>query len=264
MPTDITIADFTAEALDGSGVFDTMMRALKGHLVQEYQASRIKGSEYATVYLGALQGTMDRALDFLMGRDKLNLELEILAIEKEKALIEKDKAEAEKELIDAQVTKLGVEIELAGLEKAKVAADTLRIQAQTDLINAQKVNQEKEGAVLDATACKLRAEFDLIMQQVEKVAAETGLINQKKVTEQAQTQGSGVDPDSVLGRQITLYGAQAEGFVRDAEQKVAKLMVDTWNTRRVTDEGTVADATNLLNDATIGRVVSKLLAGVNA
>jgi hypothetical protein len=41
-------------------------------------------------------------------------------------------------------------------------------------------------------------------------------------------------------------------------------MVDTWNVRRTTDEGTVADSVNNLNDAAVGRAVNKLLAGVNA
>ena len=124
MATEITIQDFTTEDLAGTGAFDVMMRGLKGHLVAEFQAGRIKGPEYATVYLGSLQSTMDRALEFLMGKDKLTLELAILEIEKQKAEIEKDKALAEKQLIEAQVQKIGVEIELAELEKDKIAADS--------------------------------------------------------------------------------------------------------------------------------------------
>jgi hypothetical protein len=207
---------------------------------------------------------MDRALELLMGKDKLTLELQMLQVELEKLEIEKDKALAEKDLIAAQVLKIGVEIELAELEKDKVAADILRINAQTKLLDRQELNAEKEGNVLDATACKLKAEYDLLMATIPKVEAETGLLNQKKATEQAQTNGAGVTEDSVVGKQISLYGAQADGFARDAEQKVAKLMVDTWNVRRTTDEGTPADAVNGLGDANVLRAVTKVLAGVNA
>jgi hypothetical protein len=70
--------------------------------------------------------------------------------------------------------------------------------------------------------------------------------------------------DSVVGRQKALYQAQTDGFTRDAEQKAAKLLVDTWSVRRTTDEGTVADGTNMLNDATVGRAITKLLDGVGA
>ena len=90
------------------------------------------------------------------------------------------------------------------------------------------------------------------------------LLGQKVQTEKAQTVALGVDDNSVIGRQKLLYKAQTDGFQRDAEQKTAKLLVDSWNVRRTTDEGTVADSTNMLNDATIGRAVKKLMAGVEA
>jgi hypothetical protein len=68
----------------------------------------------------------------------------------------------------------------------------------------------------------------------------------------------------VIGKQITLYQAQADGFKRDAEQKAAKIMVESWNARRATDEATVADGTNKLADAYIGQAITKLLAGAGA
>jgi hypothetical protein len=84
------------------------------------------------------------------------------------------------------------------------------------------------------------------------------------VTEQAQVTALGVDENSVIGKQKALYTAQTNGFARDAEQKAAKLMSDTWAVRRTTDEATVADATNVLHDVAIGRAINKMLAGVGA
>lgn len=150
------------------------------------------------------------------------------------------------------------------LQKDKYAREADLIQAQIDLIRQQIVNAEVENRVLEATVCKLKAEYDLLLEQRLKTTEETGLLAQKKVTERAQTVEAGVDEGSVIGKQKALYGAQTEGFKRDAEQKAAKLMVDSWSVRRTTDEGTVADSTNMLNDATVGRAVNKLLAGVNA
>ena len=68
----------------------------------------------------------------------------------------------------------------------------------------------------------------------------------------------------MIGKQKALYGAQTDGVKRDAEQKAAKLLADTWSVRRTTDEATVADATNKLNDATVGRAIEKLLSGIGA
>ena len=60
------------------------------------------------------------------------------------------------------------------------------------------------------------------------------------------------------------YGAVMIVAMIDAEQKAAKLMVDSWNVRRTTDEGTVADGTNRLSDYYVGNAVAKLLAGIGA
>ena len=150
------------------------------------------------------------------------------------------------------------------LAKQKTDLEAQLLQKQIELTNQQRINAEVEMTVLQAQKCKLDAEFDLIKEQTLKGAAETALLTQKVVTERAQTLAVGVDADSVLGKQKALYQAQTDGFTRDAEQKAAKLMVDSWNVRRTTDEGTVADGTNKLADFYVGSAVSKLLAGVGA
>lgn len=260
----LAITDFTTETLDGTGAFDVLMRGAKAHVVAEFDSNRIKGGEYSQVYLSTLQGVMDRSLEFLLTRDKLNIELEILAIAKEKAEIEKETAAAQLLLVNAQVAKTDAEKLLVDAEVLKADADKLRIDAQTDLLLQQKLNAVTEETVLKAQECKLRAEFDLIMEQINKVASETGLLDQKKLTEAAQINGAGVGVDSVIGKQIALYGAQTNGFSRDAEQKAAKILVETWAVRRTTDDATQANTDNSLDDAAIGRVVDKLLTGVNA
>ena len=148
------------------------------------------------------------------------------------------------------------------LQKQKTALEADHIAKQIELLSQQRINAEVEMTVLQAQKCKLDAEFDLLKEQTLKGAAETALLTQKVVTERAQTVAVGVDEDSVLGKQKLLYQAQTNGFTRDAEQKAAKLMVDSWNVRRTTDEGTVADATNKLADYYVGSAVAKLLNGV--
>lgn len=211
----VPLSDLTQASLEGNGVFDVLMRATKAHLEGEFKANRIRGTEYSTVYLGALQQTMQTALAFLLQKQKADLEAQLMA-------------------------------------------------KQIELTNQQRINAEVEMTVLQAQKCKLDAEFDLLKEQVLKSGAETTLLTQKVVTERAQTMSVGVDADSVVGKQKNLYQAQTDGFKRDAEQKAAQLMVSSWNVRRTTDEGTVADGTNLLNDTTVGRAVSKMLAGVGA
>lgn len=234
--TAIAVTDLTLATLEGSGVFDVLMRANKAHLEAEFNKGRIKGAEYSTVYLGSLTQVMQTALSFLLAKEKTDLEAQLL----------------QKQIAVAQI------------EIDKASATLAQIEAQTALINQQKLNAITENTVLVAQECKLRAEYDLTLASILKANQETALLTQKVATERAQITAMGVDDDSVLGRQKGLYVAQTNGFTRDAEQKAAKLMVDSWNVRRTTDEATVADAINMLNDATVGRAVTKLLAGVGA
>lgn len=150
------------------------------------------------------------------------------------------------------------------LTKDKAANEAAMVAAQIALLEQQRLNAIAEHAVLLAQKCKLDAEYDVLLEQKLKSAAENQLLVQKVITERAQVQAIGVDADSVIGKQKSLYQAQTDGFKRDAEQKAAKLMVDSWNIRRTTDEATVADQTNMLADSVVGRAVTKMLSGVGA
>lgn len=150
------------------------------------------------------------------------------------------------------------------LTKDKAANEAAMVAAQIALLEQQRLNAIAEHDVLLAQKCKLDAEYDVLLEQKLKSAAENQLLVQKVITERAQVQAIGVDADSVIGKQKSLYQAQTDGFKRDAEQKAAKLMVDSWNIRRTTDEATVADQTNMLADSVVGRAVTKMLAGVGA
>lgn len=344
----IEITALTEATLDGTGVFDVLMRANKAHLESEFTKNRIKGPEYSTVYLGSLTQVMQTALQFILSKEKANLEAQLLEqqillaqVEVQKATATLAQIEAQTLLVNQQRTNLiaealnipkqgdvlvaqknqvnqqtenltaeGVNIPKQGLvldaqklnlsaEKLRIEAQTsqitaetynipkqgllidankaqvtqqtlnltaqkLQVEAQTDLVNQQQANAVVENTVLIAQECKLRAEYDLTMGNVLRAAQETTLLSQKVATERAQTTALGVDDNSVLGKQKLLYQAQTDGFKRDAEQKAAKLLVDSWNVRRTTDEGTVADSTNMLNDAAVGRAVTKVLAGVGA
>ena len=255
--SEIPTSALTTATIGGDGLFDTLMRAAKAHLDQEYTQNRIKGTEYSQVYLGSLTQLLQTSAQFLLEQRKSALEAELMQAQiaetNAKALL----VHAQTELAKQQ--KLNAENEWKLLDEQKA-----KMQAETKLLGQNYLNAQVEFQVLEQQVCKLKAEFDLLQEQKLKVIQETTLLGQKVQTEKAQTVGLGVDDDSVIGRQKLLYKAQTDGFKRDAEQKAAKLLVDSWNVRRTTDEGTVADSTNMLNDATIGRAVKKLMAGVEA
>ena len=273
---EVKLSELTTEKMDGTGVFDAMMRSFNLHIESQFKANRIVGADYAKVYLGGLDTIMNKALEFVLRKQEIDLQAQLLAQQIILAQAEVDKAKAQIDLVKQQTLNAIAEGALLVLNKDKVAAEIRHLDGQTAnlpkqglILDVQKlqITQQTANAVLDgkvlvAQECKLRAEYDLTMGNVIKTATEDKLLAAKVATEKAQTQGGATDADSVIGKQKALYQAQTDGFKRDAEQKAAKIMVDSWNARRMTDDATVADGVNRLNDATIGQAVGVMMAGV--
>lgn len=173
---DITIADVTDGTIAGAGAFDQFMVAITAHIKAEYDAGRINGKDYSTVYLGALQSALAQAVQFVLNE---------------------------------QIS-------------------------------------DKQG---------------------DKINAEIALINQKAATEEAQTLDTttlGTTPGAVAGvvsKQKALIQQQSDGFLRDAEQKAARIMLDTFNVRRSTDA--LTEPPTRAEDEDINKFIETLAAGVN-
>jgi hypothetical protein len=192
----------------------------------------------------------------------LNLAAETLNLPKQGQKIDADRAVSEQQQLNLVSENLGI------IARTALASEQLESEAFRNFVHPTDPTLsgtlEKERQVLIAQECKLKAEFDYVVSSTAKSAGEIALLAQKTVTESAQVLAMGVDADSVIGKQKALYTAQTNGFTRDAEQKAAKVLVDSWSVRRSTDEATVADGTNMLNDTAVGRAVTKLLTGVGA
>jgi len=66
------IETLTTVSLDGSGVFDQLMKATKLHLKEEFEAQRITGNQYSEVYLGALAAVLQTATQFLLNEQQVH------------------------------------------------------------------------------------------------------------------------------------------------------------------------------------------------
>ena len=205
----INIQELTTGAFEGDGVFDQLMRAAKTHVENEFTKGRLKGLEYATVYLGMLEQVLNGSVQFLTVGRKAALEALLVQKQIELADVQKEIALQELEIAKLNVTKVPFEIE--------------KLKAEGELLKQQGLNAIEEREVTKAQVCKLKAEFDLIAAQIIKAGEEGALIAAKVATENAQTKAMGVDSDSVIGRQKALYQAQTDGFKRDAEQKAAEI-----------------------------------------
>ena len=160
----VDITNLTHATIDGNGVFDVLMRTVNAHLQKEWNANRLKGTEYSTVYLGALESTMNTSLQFLLAKDKLNAELAILEQQLVNLKVEEINATKQGLLLDKQLADLVAATALKIQQKANLvdelltnaqqrsnlATEQARISAQTTQINAETQNVPKQGLLIDA------------------------------------------------------------------------------------------------------------------
>lgn len=160
----VDISNLTHATIDGNGVFDVLMRTVNAHLQKEWTANRLKGTEYSTVYLGALESTMNTSLQFLLAKDKLNAELAILEQQLVNLKVEEINATKQGLLLDKQLDDLVAATALKIQQKANLVDELLtnaqqrsnlvteqaRIAAQTAQINAETLNVPKQGLLIDA------------------------------------------------------------------------------------------------------------------
>ena len=156
-----------------------------------------------------------------------NLELSI------RLVMEKEKQAYELDLLEGQL--------------AKMEADTLIAGKQLELLSKELILKDKELLLKDK-------ELDLMAKQII-------LTEQKVVTEKAQTDPSVIIDGSVISMNNKVLEAQVEGFKRDAEQKAANTLLQTWIVRLNNDAALTNDA-NMLKDKYVGRAVEKMMQGV--
>lgn len=247
VPPDVTsdplvITDLTLKTLDGTGVLDQMLATMRVHLAEQFDKERIQGTEYAEVYLGAFQSTLAAAIQFLLARRKLGLDLKL--------------QEAQISLTTAQEDQIRAEMQ-------KIPYEIQALQKQLELADKQIAQADKQLELTEAQIQVQLKQLDLMAEQLEQAKAQTAYYEQRTITEKAQTSAGVAATGSVIGTQIALMNKQADGYDRNAEQQAAQILANTWNVRRQTDEDTSANTTNKLDDASVGAVISKLAAGIN-
>ena len=173
----IEVADLTTGYVDGDGVFDIMMEAVNSHLKLQYEEGRITGSDYAKLYLGGLQTTLQQAITFLLTKDKAEKEAELARqqiAESEARVIREDALAAAKIAVDeASVEKINAEICLLNAkcktEKAQIA-DTIDGITVAGLVGKQKNLYQKQADGFDRDAEQKALKLIVDLYSVNKSA----------------------------------------------------------------------------------------------
>ena len=207
--------------ITGEGIFDDLMESVNKHLTAQFKLGRITGSDYAQVYLAAMQAAMQNANQFILGRQRADAEAEYLRAQMKTQYVTTMKmlAEVKKQF---------------GYDKAEIIDvtddDGIVIGYSYDLHEDTAAN----NGLIDKQILKTTEEVALVTAQELKVSAEKSLLVQKEVTELAQTSGSitlnaegeYAGGDGVTGYQMNLFNEQAKGFYWNAQNKHVKAYFD--------------------------------------
>lgn len=273
--TKVDITDLTHASVEGGGVFDVLMRAVNAHLQKEWSANRLKGTEYSTVYLGALESTMNASLQFLLARDKTNAELDILKQQLVNLKVEEANAIKQGVVLTNQAAQIAAQTSLTTKQELQVVAETLNVPKQGQLIDANRLNTETQTIIANtqsaqdllnkrAQVVSMGKDDEVKTKQALQIAAQTLLVGKQELQVIAETlnvpkQGALIDAqkDVQVQQKLNLEAQKLnipkEGDLVDAQKALTdqkKLTeIDALLTATAQRSVLTAQATGFANDA---------------
>ena len=100
------VIDYTNPASpswDGTGVFDKLMHAINGNILVQYDSGRIKGPEYAQVYLGSMQTAVVEAMKFMLTKEQIAKDLDLKQAQIDKLNDDKLTSAKQRDLYQRQI-----------------------------------------------------------------------------------------------------------------------------------------------------------------
>lgn len=261
----VELTDVTEGTLNGNGAFDKLLAALDTQLLKHLRKDDINSAQFAEIYAASMSPVLQQAIAFVLNKDKVNAEVSLIGKQEDKVDAEILNLTSQNELIAQQILKMQqevlytaqqvlnaqterekmlAEIEILGLEKVKVENEIkvseqqiLQSIEQVKLIKAQVLKTQADTALVTQNTTNAAQELQLLIKQTERTGFESALMEQKTKTEVAQINDEvdGVTVAGSIGKKNLLMQRQADGFLRDAEQKAAKIMSDLWSIEKSAD-----------------------------
>ena len=213
----INISQVTTTLTTGDGVFDVLMRAVDAHLDKQYTSGRIKGTEYATVYLGSLTAVLQQAMAFVLAEQEAEKKLDLL----------------DKELL--------VKTEQIAASQAETAVKQAQSASQIALQGAQKLSIEGELSIKQNELSLKQAQSakDLLVKDEQILASntdrtlKTAQSNKDLETKAEQISASQIGSaikQQLANKQESVYDKQSKSFDQDYKYKMAKSLFDLRST----------------------------------
>lgn len=275
----------TDVSLTGSGVLDRFLQLQRLVLDREFNDGRIHGKEYADSFIATYSINMELAIKFLLEKEKQFYEIEILEGQKQQIDLQNANLEKDLEVKDSQIANSLKDLELKEYELTYIKPQELALKtAQVDAmlkeialkdyeltyikpqelaIKASQLAIAEQELLIKAKQLEL-AEYELLHKlpaEVEGIEANNELVNQKTITEKAQTDATAYGPESVIDWNVKTLEAQIAGIEQDSKQKIMRMLISTWETR-LNNDGVDNPSAAGLGDTDIKQAVDAAKASV--
>ena len=285
----LDIRDLTCGEFQGSGLYEELMRTAHSHLKEEYSKGRIVGSDYTNAYIGSLQAALQGAIQYLTQYLTVNKNLELLDWQVKQAEKQNELLELQKEQLCLANQTAAYNLKyilpeqyaqaLHATEQASIQTSILREQlaqaaTQTSILGHQE-DQAEAQAKISVDLAKDMPMLPANVYTLDKTKAESQLMNQKYITEVAQTEGSSSTIGGLVGQELLLKAAQTASFTTNSQVQAAKLFSDTFSLlfstapEAYTPDGTSGDPNSPIvlsgfSAAAIKQVMDKVRSGIGA
>ncbi len=201
------VTQLTTISLQGTGVFDKMIRVTKLHLQEEFDEGRITGEEYATVFLGAFTSVLQQSVAFILNHQTAEKITAEIGLVRQKTVTELAQTD--------NTIPLGLGFNGDGTIEGMVESKLSLEAKQEDLVDTEIISKERDNIL---TGQKIITEF-----------AQTA----DTLTTAANAYALNID-DSVIAGVIGKEQDKLDEEIRFAEQKLVTEIAQTSDTKPTT------------------------------
>ena len=137
---------------EGTGVFDQLMMAVNGNIQAQYDSGRLKGTDYANVYVGAMQAAMSEAMKFVLNKKSVEKQLEAndvqIAISEVQLAESSEKWALQKQVLENQLEMSNVDV---AYKEQNVMRDLEIRDKQIESASADIAFNESKKTIMEQT-----------------------------------------------------------------------------------------------------------------
>jgi hypothetical protein len=260
------VVDITSGSLNGTGVFDSLMRAVKVHLDQEYSKNRFSGEDYSTLYMGAMNAVLQQSIQYALTKEQSEGQAALLVAQASKTA--QEELLVTQQLQNLATEQLNLVKQGAQLDKQNLVLDeqiTRGVQ-DTALVTQQILNLAAEKSNINLSGLKISAETQYLSTQQTKTASDKTLVDRQTtnlvleaanipiqgnlVNKQIDKLSEDVIASTAQRAQLTKQGLLVDAQTTKATQETAAVLagvtkinkeVEVLDQRKATEKAQTAD-----------------------